>query len=121
MAFANEADYLAWREKVKAERMERRLNRIARACLVKRRYKNIAEAKVGAYHQWKRRGVEMYGYECRNCGGYHLTREEGHVVHNIKLLSETARKAAEERQEYDRSKARESRKQRAKRKREMRF
>jgi hypothetical protein len=47
-----------------------------RSCLEKRRYWSQVDALVMASRQQERAGVPALGtYQCRNCAGWHLTRQ----------------------------------------------
>jgi hypothetical protein len=47
-----------------------------RSCLGKRRYWSFVDAMVMAFRRQEARGApELATYCCRNCGGWHLTRQ----------------------------------------------
>lgn len=67
--------------RLKAERRRERKHAMigkmgvkATACARKVRYETVEDAQMSAFRAFEKRGVELRMYQCKYCGGWHLTK-----------------------------------------------
>lgn len=51
-------------------------HKVYRTCSRKRRYADLYAAKKSAIELYRKKGRELFAYECPFCGGYHLTHQK---------------------------------------------
>lgn len=55
---------------------DQRIREWVGSCLRKRRFTSVQRVEAAIERARVHRGVRLYHYLCRHCGGYHLTRIE---------------------------------------------
>lgn len=61
--------------------------RLLRDCWSKGKYSQLEKARAGARAVAEREGVTIYGYTCRHCGTWHLTKQPTYQGERLRVLA----------------------------------